>query len=113
MGFPTANVVCAKQSCLPARGVYAGFARVGDMAWPAAINVGAPPTFSGPRKSFLEACLIGFSGDLYDADMAVSFMTRLRPSRVFDTSAELERVVEGNIDWVRTNLGSCGVEVGA
>ena len=38
LGFPTANIACDPSACLPARGVYAGFARLGDCAWPAAIN---------------------------------------------------------------------------
>lgn len=103
-GFPTANVVCDVRDCMPAEGVYACYVCCGDRSWPAAVNVGAPPTFSASKPAFLEANLVGFSGDLYDADVAVSFVHWLRPSRVFDSLDELERVVLDNIDWVRTHL---------
>ncbi|MBR1830113.1 MAG: riboflavin biosynthesis protein RibF [Atopobiaceae bacterium] len=104
-GFPTANVRFPGLSCMPAQGVYAGFVTLGSSAWPAAINVGAPPTFSSPDELFCEANLIGFSGNAYDADVCVTFVRWLRASRPFSSLEELERVVLVNIDWVRTHLG--------
>ncbi len=110
-GFPTANVSCDPRACLPGEGVYACVVTDGAQAWPAAANVGAPPTFSGRRASFLEANLLGFEGDLYGRDLAVVFLAWLRGSRSFDSLDELRRTVLGNIDWVRRNVGSRGVEV--
>ena len=110
-GFPTANVVMDPHDCMPAEGVYAGYVSSGDRAWPAAVNVGTPPTFSSPEPAFLEANLIGFSGDLYGRAVAVSFVHWLRPSRRFDSLEELERVVLGNVDWVRKNLGEGAISL--
>ncbi|MDO5119110.1 MAG: riboflavin biosynthesis protein RibF [Coriobacteriales bacterium] len=110
-GFPTANVDFPSRVCMPAQGVYAGYVVLGNAAWPAAINVGAPPTFGGDDDSFCEANLIGFDGDLYGNDVAVIFVEWLRASRTFDSLDELERVVLDNIEWVRTNLGDGRVEV--
>ena len=104
-GFPTANVVCDLRTCMPAEGVYACYVIHEGQAWPAAANVGAPPTFAQKRAAFLEANLLGFEGNLYGANVAVSFVEWLRPSRVFSSLEELESVVLGNIDWVRQNLG--------
>ena len=111
-GFPTANVRFSRLSCMPAQGVYAGFVTMGRSAWPAAINVGAPPTFSAPDDLFCEANLIGFDGNAYGADVSVSFVRWLRASRPFSSLEELERVVLGNIDWVRTHLGDGEVVLG-
>ena len=97
--------------CMPAEGVYGGLVASGGLAWPAAINVGAPPTFSGSDPSFLEANLVGFDGNLYGADVSVLFASWLRASRRFDSIEELERAVRANIDWVRAKLGDRGVEV--
>lgn len=112
-GFPTANVCCDVRSCMPAEGVYACIVTDGRHAWPAAANVGAPPTFSDHRDAFLEANLIGFEGDLYGSDLAVIFVAWLRASRPFSSLEELEQVVLGNIDWVRRNVGDACVEVRA
>lgn len=111
LGFPTANLLVDKAACMPAEGVYAGLAYLDGRAWPAAVNVGAPPSFSDPNPHFLEANLIGFEGDLYGREVAVVFVSWLRASRAFDSIKELEEVVQDNIEWVRTNLGDRGVEV--
>ena len=105
-GFPTANVRCDALDCMPAKGVYACYVTSGSHAWPAAANVGAPPSFGGDGTAFLEANLLGFDGNLYDRQVCVSFIEWLRPSKVFDSVEELERVVLGNIAWVAEHLGS-------
>lgn len=110
-GFPTANVACDPRDCMPAEGVYACYVTCGGKAWPAAANVGAPPTFSERRASFLEANLIGFSGNLYNENVSVSFVKWLRASRPFDSLEELEKTVLGNIDWVRRHVGDHELEV--
>ena len=114
-GFPTANVWCDSHVCMPAEGVYGCYVTHGSKRWPAAANVGTPPTFAREgetnRGTFLEANLIGFDGDLYGEEVTVSFVSWLRGSRVFDTLDELERTVLGNIAWVRENLGEGEMEV--
>ena len=117
-GFPTANVRVEEGLALPAEGVYAGFVSV-DMApgeserraYPAAINVGKPRSFSPGEEgaSFLEATLLGFEGDLYGRGVCVSFVRWLRAPRRFDSVGELERTVLSNVDWVRRALGEEGV----
>ncbi|MBP3885147.1 MAG: hypothetical protein J6D54_09465, partial [Olsenella sp.] len=82
-GFPTANLLVDKATCMPAEGVYACLAYSGGTAWPAAVNVGAPPSFSDPNPHFLEANLIGFEGDLYGLEMVILFVSWLRASRTF------------------------------
>ncbi|WP_417230676.1 bifunctional riboflavin kinase/FMN adenylyltransferase [Thermophilibacter sp.] len=112
-GFPTANVRVPESLRLPAEGVYAGYVTCGDTAWPAAINVGKPRSFSPGEEgaSFLEATLLGFEGDLYGASVAVSFVRWLREPRSFSSVEELERVVLGNVSWVRATLGGRGISL--
>ena len=113
-GFPTANVECAVEACLPAEGVYAAVTLVDGHAWPAAVNVGKPVTFGGERgAAFMEATLVGFSGDLYDRPATVCFVTWLREPRKFASLDELERTVLGNIEWVRRYVGADEVSLGA
>ena len=121
-GFPTANVITDIRNCLPEQGVYAGYVTpLGEYplrAYPAAINVGLPPTFQPEDPAleldavaFLEANLIGFEGDLYGSDVAVTFVRWLRDSRSFDSLDELESTVLGNIAWVRDCLGKEGIRI--
>lgn len=116
LGFPTANVIPSPYACLPADGVYGCFVRVGDHAWPAAVNVGRPRSFAMPAGSperLLEANLIGFSQDIYGRGVEVVFVEWLRAPRTFPSVSELERVVGDNVAWVRENLGTGRMEVGA
>lgn len=105
-GFPTANVRVGEHACLPAEGVYAALVSREGRAWPAAVNVGAPRTFGGQAgESFIEATLLGFEGDLYGCELGVSFIEWLREPRRFSSVEELERVVLGNVEWVRKFVG--------
>ena len=110
-GFPTANVVFPREECLPKDGVYACYVIKDNSAWPAAANVGAPPSFCSSKEQFLEANLIGFSGDLYGAEVTVTFEAWLRDSRKFDSLEELKDVVLKNIEWVKRHLGTNRLEV--
>lgn len=112
-GFPTANVRVPAELCLPAEGVYAGYVIRDDTAWPAAINVGKPRSFSPGEEGapFLEATLLGFEGDLYGARVEVAFARWLREPRSFSSVGELERVVLGNVSWVRATLGERGISL--
>ncbi|MBM6676644.1 adenylyltransferase/cytidyltransferase family protein [Olsenella uli] len=112
-GFPTANVRVPAELCLPAEGVYAGYVICDDTAWPAAINVGKPRSFSPGEEGapFLEATLLGFEGDLYGARVEVAFARWLREPRSFSSVGELERVVLGNVSWVRATLGERGISL--
>lgn len=105
-GFPTANVRVDVSACLPAEGVYAALVCDGSSAWPAAVNVGAPRSFGGEQgEPFLEATLVGFQGNLYGAELSVSFVAWLRAPHTFASLDELERTVLGNVAWVRSYLG--------
>lgn len=95
-----------RPSACPRRGVYAALVCDGSHAWPAAVNVGAPRSFGGAAgEPFLEASLVGFSGDLYGRRLSVSFVAWLREPRTFASVEELEATVLGNVAWVRRYLG--------
>lgn len=112
-GFPTANVSFSPDACAPAEGVYAGYVACEGRAWPSAINVGAPRSFGGVEGvPMLEANLLGFAGDLYGRDVAVTFVARLRGQRRFDSFEELRRTVLGNVEWVRRHVGQAPVRLG-
>ena len=75
IGFPTANLE-EVITVIPAEGVYAARAWVGDRPHPAAANIGPNPTF-GEFARKLEVHLIDFTGDLYGQKLRVEFLSRL------------------------------------
>lgn len=89
LGFPTANLA-GIDTLLPGPGVYAGRARLSGASWPAAINVGANPTFD-EEASKVEVHVIGLSEPLYGRTLEVDFLQRLRETVKF---ASLEALRE-------------------
>lgn len=88
LGFPTANVVSDERRCIPANGIYATWLRARGRWWPAATSIGTRPTFDG-RTRTVEVYVLDFDGDLYDADVALEFVARLRAELAFPDAASL------------------------
>ncbi len=96
LGFPTANLAAATAGVVPPDGVYAGWlvrsaaggtgeGQVVEERLPAAISIGTNPTFDDVPERTVEAHVLGRSDlDLYDEDVAVDMVARLRPMRAFD-----------------------------
>ena len=99
LGFPTANIAHHRLAAVPADGVYAGTATVGDRSHIAAISVGTNPTFDGVRRT-VEAYLLDFDGDLYGQRLRVGFTARLRDTLTFDGVEQL--VAQMDADVART-----------
>jgi len=89
LGFPTANVSAGGGLvAAPADGVYAGWLRRLDTeeTYPAAISVGTNPTFDGVRDRRVESYVLDHTDlDLYDVEIEVSFVERLRAMVAFDS----------------------------
>jgi riboflavin kinase/FMN adenylyltransferase len=103
LGFPTANLANEGQ-LVPARGVYAGRCEVpGGDVWPAVVNVGERPTFGGTGV-VVEAHLLDFEGDLYDARVRLSFLGRLRDERRFASKDELVARIQEDVREARALL---------
>ena len=79
LGFPTANLEVWAERTLPKPGVYACWAIIDGIDYPAVTNVGFRPTFDNqPLRPRVEAYLLDFDGDLYRRTMRLSFISRLR-----------------------------------
>jgi riboflavin kinase / FMN adenylyltransferase len=105
LGVPTANLA-QEGEILPKPGVYAGRARRldGDPTWfAAAISIGTNPTFAdkGDPQLLIEAHLLDFQGDLYDARLRLGFTAHLRGQRRFAAVEELVAEIHRDITRVR------------
>ncbi|MDE5807583.1 MAG: riboflavin biosynthesis protein RibF, partial [Muribaculaceae bacterium] len=89
IGFPTANLEIDKGICLPASGVYA--AQLNGL--PAVANIGDNPTVEEGNPITVEAHIIGFDGDIYGQEAALSFVERLRGEIKFDSLEELKKQI--------------------
>ena len=93
---------------LPANGVYAAFAVVGDERFPAVVNIGVAPTFNSHGNGGLvrvEAhLLVDGAPDLYGREMALGFAARIRDERRFGSPEELAARIPEDIRLARAAL---------
>lgn len=87
LGFRTANIEpdCADCLLVPAEGVYAARATVGDAVYGAMVNIGRRPSVETDGSRTIEAHLLDFDGDLYGRTLTLSFVRRLRGEQRFDS----------------------------
>jgi riboflavin kinase/FMN adenylyltransferase len=102
LGFPTANLVPQEGYVVPGHGVYACRAITADgVVHGAATNVGVRPMFVTGRGELIEAFLLDFEGDLYDSELRVEFLKRLRGERRFDSVEALVEQMARDVDQTR------------
>ena len=90
LGFPTANLELPEAAKLiPANGVYISRCRVGHHWIPSMTNIGTRPTMGGSSQS-IETHLLDFEADLYDTEVEVALLTRLRTEQKFSGPEELK-----------------------
>ncbi len=95
LGFPTANLHSIPV-LIPAEGVYAGSVVIDGNTWPAAINVGTNPTFADNQNK-VEVHIIGWRGMLYDRQLEVDILARVRNVRRFESQQALVQQIQDDI----------------
>ncbi|MCA9018081.1 MAG: bifunctional riboflavin kinase/FAD synthetase [Planctomycetaceae bacterium] len=102
LGFPTANL-SSVTTLLPAEGVYCGVGIVGGQRYPAAIHIGANPTFQNSETK-VEVHLIGFSNEIYGQTLQVELIERLRATQSFSDAEELKTQLAIDIDSAKKQV---------
>ena len=94
IGFPTANMETANE-LLPPHGVYATTLAIDGIVRAALTNIGVRPTF-GEQTVTIETYVLGYSDDLYDRSVRLSFVQRLRDERAFPDVDALKAQLEAD-----------------
>lgn len=114
LGFPTANLAPEATGMVPADGVYAGWLRLlpapGTPAsqavdvFPAAVSIGTNPTFAGLRRRVEAYVLDRTDLDLYDAEVVLELVERLRATERFDSVEALVEQMHLDVERTRAVL---------
>lgn len=109
LGFPTANLALGYSAALPALGIYLGRVSVAERGvgpgHPALVSVGVRPTFHDSGHVLVEAYLLDWDGDLYDATLDLELVTRLRDELRFDSVDELIKQMRADETEARRLIG--------
>jgi riboflavin kinase/FMN adenylyltransferase len=90
IGFPTANIDPEdKLKLIPKKGVYAVSALINDKKYRAMMNIGQRPTLNNGTAVSLEVHIVDFDGLIYDEEMRISFICKMRDEVKFGCVDEL------------------------
>ena len=96
LGFPTANLEIDPEHILPADGVYATHIYIDGKSYPSVTNIGKNPTF-GENKRTVETYVINYSGNLYERELKIDFIERLRGEKRFESVEDLIRQMTADV----------------
>jgi riboflavin kinase/FMN adenylyltransferase len=90
LGFPTANIqISDDDKMVPANGVYAVKVFTGNEEYSGVMNIGNRPTFQDSESIILEVHIFDFSENIYDKEIKVEFVDRIRDEQKFNSKEEL------------------------
>jgi riboflavin kinase/FMN adenylyltransferase len=111
LGYPTANLGPDVEGLVPADGIYAGWMLRTDVAegcpdrvLPAAVSIGANPTFGGDRRRVEAYVLDRDDLDLYGERVALELADRLRDTLRFDGADALVEQMGRDVEDARVVL---------
>ncbi|MDO4179557.1 MAG: bifunctional riboflavin kinase/FAD synthetase [Phascolarctobacterium sp.] len=93
--FPTANLELVDMHlAIPAVGVYAVNVEVGGKIYQGMANIGDNPTFGDVQNKRLEVNIFDFHEDIYEQEITVAFVKRIRGEIKFASAEELKKQLE-------------------
>jgi riboflavin kinase / FMN adenylyltransferase len=105
IGIPTANLRVWEEKQLPGSGVYVCQALVNKRYHGAVTNIGVRPTFDHRTMALqVEAHILDFNKDLYDKEIRLEFLHRLREERRFSGPQALVAQIHKDIERARLML---------
>ena len=105
INIPTANIAYPEDKVIPAFGVYACWAWIGEEKHLAAVNIGTNPTFTPDKETpNVEAHILDFDRDLYGEELKLEFVQRLRDELKFDGVEALLKQIHADIAQTREIL---------
>lgn len=90
IGYPTANVkVTYNHKLIPGQGVYATLVKINNTFYKGMTNIGFRPTIDADRLT-IETNIFDFNQDIYDKEITLSFIDRIRDEKRFNSLGDLQ-----------------------
>lgn len=107
IGFPTANIEASDpHKLIPGYGVYAVQILLNENIFPGMLNIGTRPTFDhNADKRSIEVHIIDFDGDIYNNEVTLIFVDKIREEQKFSgVDALVEQLKSDKITALRILL---------
>jgi riboflavin kinase/FMN adenylyltransferase len=108
LGFPTANLRLVDE-LIPKTGVYAVRVTHEGQVYSGVANIGYNPTFGDVGLS-VEVHCFDFSKSIYDQDIRVDFIARVRDEKKFSGPEDLAQQIQKDCQLAKTVLSESGAE---
>jgi riboflavin kinase/FMN adenylyltransferase len=107
IGVPTANIDYPREKIVPALGIYSGWTYLANQRYMAAISIGINPTFTPENQvPSVEAYLLDFDKDIYEEELNIEFVARLRDEVKFESVDALVEQIWRDVEETRKILKS-------
>ncbi len=97
LGFPTANLKISDELIKPKAGVYLATANKHKCL----VNIGYRPTFSDKHELSIEAHLLDFTENLYDHELELEFIDKIRDEKKFSSKDELIKQIKEDVNFTK------------
>ena len=102
IGFPTANLN-TEFEFLPMNGVYVTYIHLGVQKLQGITNIGYRPTF-GKKDLLIEAHIFNFDKSIYNENIIIEFVSRIRSEKKFDSVEELIENIKKDVEHARSRF---------
>jgi riboflavin kinase/FMN adenylyltransferase len=102
LGFPTLNIE-VENELVPSDGVYITAVHIPSFArtFPAVTNIGVRPTVYQNSLTTVESHLLDFTADVYQEQVRLFFLERVREERRFESTLELMAQIRRDVGQAR------------
>lgn len=105
LGFPTANILLHDDmKIIPADGVYAVTAFLDGVSHKGIMNIGVRPTIDKYLERTIEVHIMNFKGNIYDKEITVSPLFRIRGEMTFENTEALRCQINRDLEFAKTKL---------
>lgn len=103
IGFPTANIK-PHHGAIPPNGIYAVWVDVAGMRRQGTLNIGYRPTVTEEKKRTVEVHIMDFYQDIYNEEMEITFVEKLRDEEKFPSLEALTAQIKKDVEKARAVL---------
>jgi riboflavin kinase/FMN adenylyltransferase len=97
LGFPTTNLNVDAKMAMPPDGVYATWAYIDGRRFQSMTNIGKNPTFGDNLERTVESFILNYAGDVYNKEVKIEIIQRLREEKRFDNIEELRKQIAEDV----------------
>ena len=104
IGFKTINIEYPSKIIQLPYGVYCSKVTIDNKNYTAVTNWGIQPTVSKENKPLIEAHILNFNQNIYGKNVKISFLTRIRNEKKFDTLSELKKQITKDVEFCKNYI---------